>query len=194
MALPAVKLPGPATLADLDALPAGMKGEVIDGVLYAMTRPRAAHQGLAGAVHLDVALPFQRGRGGPGGWWILPEPGIELPGAPEVSPDVAGWRRERLPALPDDRATGVAPDWVCEVLSPTTRGYQLLVKRRLYAASGVPFLWEVDRVSRTLSVLRLEGGRWVDLGAYRDEREARLPPFEAAAIDVSAWWLDDAEG
>jgi Uma2 family endonuclease len=194
MALPAIKLPGPATLADLDALPATMKGELIDGVLYAMTRPRAVHQSLAGAVHMDVGPPFHRGRGGPGGWWILPEPGIELPGAPEISPDLAGWRRERLPALPVDRAISVVPDWVCEVLSPTTRGYQLLVKRRLYAASGVPYLWEIDREAQTLSVLRLDDGRWVDLGAYRDEEEARLPPFEAAPIDVRAWWITDGEG
>lgn len=194
MALPVVKLPGPATLADLEALPATMKGELIEGVLYAMTRPRAAHQNILAAVHLDVASPFHRGLGGPGGWWILPEPGIELPGAPEVSPDLAGWRCERLPTLPSDRSINVVPDWVCEVLSPTTRGYQLLVKRRLYAAAGVPFLWEIDRPARTLSVLRLEGGRWVDLGAYRDEEEARLPPFEAAAINVRGWWIDDGEG
>lgn len=193
MVFPAVKLSGPATLADLEALPEHMKGELIDGVLYAMTRPRAVHQGIAGAVFADVLMPFQRGRGGPGGWWILPEPGIELPRAPEISPDVAGWRRERMPALPVNRAINVVPDWVCEVLSPTTRGYQLLVKRRLYAASGVPFLWEIDRESQTLSVLRLEGGRWVDLGAYRDEEEARLPPFEAAAINVREWWLAEAE-
>jgi len=194
VALPAVKLPGPATLADLDALPATMKGELIEGVLYAMTRPRAAHQNLLGAVLLDVASPFHRGDGGPGGWWILPEPGIELPGAAEVSPDLAGWRRERLPTLPSDRSISVVPDWVCEVLSPTTRGYQLLVKRRLYAAAGVAFLWEIDRSARTLSVLRLEGGRWVDLGAYRDEEEARLLPFEAASINVHGWWIDDGEG
>jgi Uma2 family endonuclease len=171
-----------------------MKGELIDGVLYAMKRPRAAHQSIAGAVHADVLAPFQRGRGGPGGWWILPEPGIELPGAPEVSPDVAGWRRERLPSLPSNRALAVVPDWVCEVLSPTTRGYQLLVKRRLYASAGVPYLWEIDREAQTLSVLHLEGGRWVDLGAYRDEEEARLPPFDAAPINVRGWWIDVAEG
>jgi Uma2 family endonuclease len=190
----AVKLSGPATLADLDALPAGMKGELIDGVLYAMTRPRAAHQGIAGSVCTDLLVPFQRGRGGPGGWWILPEPGIELPRAPEIAPDVAGWRRERMPALPTDRAIDVVPDWVCEVLSPTTRGYQLLVKRRLYAASGVQHLWEIDREAQTLSVLRLEVGRWVDLGSFRDEEEARLPPFEAAPINVRGWWIDVAPG
>lgn len=194
MALPAVKLPGPATLADLDALPEHMKGEIIDDVLYAMARPRATHQNIAGLVHADLLAAFQRGRGGPGGWWILPEPGIELPGAREVSPDVAGWRRERLPRLPTDRAIDVAPDWVCVVLSPSTRGYQLLVKRRLYAASGVPYLWEIDREAQTLSVLRLKDGRWLDLGAYRDETDARLPPFEATAVSVRDWWLDDAVG
>ncbi|MFO0552428.1 MAG: Uma2 family endonuclease [Polyangiaceae bacterium] len=194
MALPAVKLPHPATLADLAALPPNMKGELIEGVLYAMTRPRAVHQEIAGAVCTDLTLAFQRGRGGPGGWWILPEPGIELPGAPEVSPDVAGWRRERLPTLPADHAISVVPDWVCEVLSPTTRGYQLLVKRRLYASAGVPFLWEIDREAQTLSVLRLSGGQWLDLGAYREEEAAQLPPFEATPINVRGFWPDDPAG
>ena len=77
--------------------------------------------------------------------------------------------------------------------SPTTRGYQLLVKRRLYASAGVPYPWEIDREAQTLSGLRLEGGRWVDLGAFRDEDEARLPPFEAAAISVRGWWVDREE-
>src|SRR5438105_1001262 len=110
--------------ADLDALPENRVGEIIDGVMYTMTRPRARHSNVEGAVAEELRPPFQRGRGGPGGWWILPEPGIELPTAPEISPDVAGWRRERLPELPEAPIT-VVPDWVCEILSPTTRRHDL---------------------------------------------------------------------
>ena len=85
-----------------------------------------------------------------------------------------------MPALPTDAAIDVVPDWVCEVLSPSTRAYQLLVKRRLYARVGVPYLWEIDREGQTLSVLQLEGGRWVDVVAYRDEQEARLRPWSSS--------------
>ena len=102
MSLPARVLDHPPTRADLDALPPHIKGEIIDGVLYAMTRPRGVHQDITGLVYADISVPFRRGRGGPGGWWILPEPGIELPSAPEVSPDLAGWRHDRLPELPRD--------------------------------------------------------------------------------------------
>ena len=192
MSLPAITLPHPATLADLEALPPGMKGELIDGVLYAMTRPRARHQSLAGRIYSDLMNPFDRSRGGPGGWWILPEPGIELPGAPEIAPDIAGWRRERLPALPGDSSLNVVPDWVCEVFSPSTRGYQLIVKRRLYARAGVAYLWEVDLEVRTLSVLQLVNGHWLDLGSFSEEDAANLPPFDASALSVKSWWLDES--
>lgn len=90
---PARRVP---TLADLEALPSGVKGEIIDGVLYTMTRPRGRHQHTGLLIGAALLGPFHRGAGGPGGWWILPEPGIELPNAPEISPDIAGWRRERL--------------------------------------------------------------------------------------------------
>lgn len=90
------------TLADLEALPLDVKGEIIEGVLYTMTRPRAAHQRTILDVGSDLRDPFKRSKGGPGGWWIVPEPGIELPGTPEISPDLAGWRRERLPELPEN--------------------------------------------------------------------------------------------
>jgi len=186
MAAPAPKTD--ATLADLDALPAHMKGEIIDGVLYAMTRPRGVHQSVAGRVHADIEPAYERGRGGPGGWWILPEPGVELARAKEISPDVAGWRRARLPSLPRDAAITVVPDWVCEVLSPTIRRHHNLVKRPLYAAVGVQWLWTVDSEALTVTVHRLQDGRWLELGVYADERDARIEPFADIAVDVSAWW------
>ncbi|MEI7891630.1 MAG: Uma2 family endonuclease [Myxococcales bacterium] len=185
MAEAALKLP---SLADIDALPAGMKGEIIEGVLYTMTRPRAHHQRMDGAVIKKVGAPFDDGLGGPGGWWILPEPGIELPMSPEFSPDVAGWRRERLPALPKDQAITVVPDWICEILSPSTRRYDLTIKKPYYARIGVRHLWLVDLEARIISVLRLEQGRWVDLGTFADETDARMEPFDAVAFDVHSWW------
>lgn len=182
---PARKIP---TLADIDALPPGVKGEIIEGVLYTMTRPRGAHQRTSLEIGADLRDPFHRGRGGPGGWWILPEPGIELPETPEISPDVAGWRKERLPDLPADAAITVVPDWVCEILSPTTRRHDLLIKKPYYARVGVSFHWLVDLEARAITAYRLDGGRWVDVGTWGDETDARIPPFEAVPIDVSLWW------
>lgn len=176
------------TLADLDALPSNIKGEIIEGVLYTMTRPRGRHQYTGLEIAGDLRNPFSHGRGGPGGWWILIEPGIELPNTPEVSPDIAGWRRERLPGLVDDAPITVVPDWVCEVLSPTTARHNLLVKKPYYARIGVPHHWLVDPRERTLTAYRLEAGRWVELGVYSDEHAVRIEPFADVALDVAGWW------
>jgi Uma2 family endonuclease len=177
-----------ATRDDLDTLPGNIKGEIIDGVLYTMPRPRPRHQGVLGAVYGDLRGPFQLGRGGPGGWLILPEPGIELVDAPEISPDVAGWRRERLAALPKDEPIRLVPDWVCEVLSPSTRRYDLLIKRPFYARIGVAFVWYLDLDASTLTASRNLQGAWVEVGVFGDERAAHIPPFDAIEIDVASWW------
>lgn len=182
---PARKAP---TLADLDALPSHIKGEIIEGVLYTMTRPRGRHQRTGLAIGGELRGPFDLGRNGPGGWWILPEPGIELPNTPEISPDLAGWRRERLPTLPDDGPLRVVPDWVCEILSPSTRRHDLLVKKPYYARIGVGHHWLIDLAAQTLTSYRLEGTRWVELAVYGDEREVRIEPFADVALDVAAWW------
>jgi Uma2 family endonuclease len=179
------KLP---TIEDLEALPRSVKGEIIEGVLYTMTRPRARHQRLAGEIFRPLQEPFDRGRGGPGGWWILIEPGIELPNTPEIAPDLAGWRRDRLPELPEDSAIQVVPDWVCEILSPTTRRHDLLVKKPYYARIGVAHHWLVDRAASTITAYRLEREHWLDLGTWGDETEARIPPFDAVPLDVKSFW------
>jgi Uma2 family endonuclease len=176
------------TIEDLDALPRSVKGEIIEGVLYTMTRPRGAHQWTILHVGSRVGDPFDDGRGGPGGWWILPEPGIELPNTPEISPDLAGWRRERMPSLPESEPIRVVPDWVCEILSPSTQRHDLLIKKPYYARVGVSFHWIIDRAARTLTAYRLQSGRWLELGVYGDDREARIEPFDAVALDVSSFW------
>jgi Uma2 family endonuclease len=132
--------------------------------------------------------PFQRGDGGPGGSWILPEPGIDLPNTPEIAPDIAGWRKERLPSLPEDDPIRVVPDWVCEILSPTTRRHNLRVKKPYYAKVGVAHLWMIDRGDRTLTAYRLRDGLWVELGVWGDEHDARIEPFAEVALDVASWW------
>jgi len=189
MAFPAVPLSHPPTLADIDALPPNMKGEIIDGVFYAMTRPRAFHQQIGALVLSDLVNPFHRGRGGPGGWLILPEPGIELPRSPEISPDVAGWHRERLPQAPRNAPITLVPDWICEVLSSSTRRYDQYTKRPYYASIGVSHLWIVDHDALLVTASALENGRWVELGVWSEETEARIPPFDAVPLNVNDWWL-----
>jgi Uma2 family endonuclease len=132
---------------------------------------------------------LQRGRGGPGGWWILDEPGIALAelDVEEVVPDIAGWRRERLPQLPEGQFT-VAPDWVCEFLSPPTRRHDQRVKRPLYATAGVLWTWLVDVDARTVVASRNEGGRWVEIGVWADDEAMRAEPFESHEISLSDLW------
>jgi Uma2 family endonuclease len=182
-------------MADLEALPENVKGEIIDGVLYTLPRPRPRHANVESLIDTELKGPFQRGRGGPGGWWILPEPGITLPGSPEFSPDVAGWRRDRLAVLPEDRID-VIPDWICEILSPSTRGYDQRIKRPFYARIGVGYLWYVDLEGHSLTVSQLqlhEGvGRWVELGVYGEDDVVRAAPFDAIEIALGEWWQTGA--
>jgi Uma2 family endonuclease len=181
------------TLADLDALPPGIVGEIIEGVLYTMTKPRMRHQRTTTRIGAGVGDPFDIGRGGPGGWWIVAEPGIELPNdTKEISPDVAGWRRERMPEMPGDEPIRLVPDWVCEVLSKTTRRHDLLRKLPYYAKVGVAFAWVVDLEARVLTAHRLESTEWRIIGTYSNETEARIAPFDAVALNVADWWPPDA--
>jgi Uma2 family endonuclease len=184
----ASRAPAFATFADLEALPATVKGEIIQGALYTHPRPRSRHQQVILFLSDDLGGPYARGRGGPGGWWILPEPGITLPGSDEFSPDIAGWRRDRLPELPEDRTIDVAPDWVCEILSPRTRAYDLRTKKPFYASIGVHHIWYVDLDMRSLTVSRLHDGRWLEVGLFGDDDVVLAEPFDAAAIELVEWW------
>lgn len=179
----------PATRADLDALPPTWRGEIIDGTLYAFPRPRFAHARVEGRVHSELDGPFDRGRGGPGGWWILVEPGIEVPRAAEFSPDVAGWRRERMPKPPSGgQPITVVPDWICEVLSPSTRNYDNITKKRFYAEIGVAHLWYVDPEAKTLAVTKLVEGKWLELGTWGADETVRAEPFELVEIELAGWF------
>jgi len=185
---PSIKRP---TLEDLEALPPGMVGEIIEGVLYTMTKPRMRHQRTTRLIGGRVGDAFDNDVGGPGGWWIVNEPGIELPNTPEISPDVAGWRRARMPDMPVDEPIRVVPDWVCEVLSKTTRRHDQLVKMPYYAKVGVAYAWVADAEARVLMAYRLEAGAWRMLGTYSTETEARIEPFDVVPLNVADWWPPD---
>jgi len=184
-----------ATYEDLLQVPDNLIAEILGGELITSPRPASAHALTTGAIHQDTG-PFARrpgGGSGPGGWWILFEPELHL-GADILVPDLAGWRRERLPVLRDVPYFELAPDWVCEVLSTSTARVDRVRKKPIYARERVGHLWLVDPIVRTLEVYRLDGGQWVDAGAYGGAELVRAEPFAAVEMNMSQWWLvDEAE-
>ncbi len=180
----------PATYADLEALPENVVGELIAGVLHASPRPGTPHAKATSEAFLDLGNPFQRGRGGPGGWWLLIEPELHL-GADVVVPDIAGWRRERMPHLPNSPAIELPPDWICEAMSPSTARLDRREKMPLYARAGVRYLWLLDATIRTLEAYRLQEGRWLQLAIHAEKERARIEPFADVELDLAQWWLDD---
>jgi Uma2 family endonuclease len=179
----------PATYQDVLDAPHNLVAELIEGALHLHPRPSFLHAHVGSSLGDEIMSPFHKGRGGPGGWWILDEPELHL-GPDVLVPDLAGWRRERMPALPDTPWTELAPDWVCEVLSPGARRIDLTDKRRLYAAAGVAHLWFVDPLARTLEAFALRDEAWTLIAALKDDDEARAPPFDAIAFPLSVLWPD----
>ncbi len=153
--------------------------------------PASRHARAASILLTDLVGPFDRdkgGPGGPGGWWLLAEPELHLHGD-VVVPDVAGWRRERMPVMRSVPAFELPPDWICEVLSPRTVRHDRRQKMRIYARERVTYLWFVEPVERTLEVYRLEGTRWTTAGAFGDDEKVRAEPFEEIELDLTRWWL-----
>lgn len=166
----------------------GMVVEVVDGLVYTMTRPRPIHQRVGGELHGELRDPFDRGRGGPGGWVLLPEPELSLGERPDLAaPDVAGWRRERLPSPPRG-AISVVPDWVCEILSDSTRRHDLTVKMPMYFRHGVGHAWLVDADTHTLQVYRRVTDGWLLALSASGEDVVRAEPFDATGLDLATLW------
>src|SRR4051812_23440411 len=132
-----------ATYADLEAVPEHLVAEIIDGELVTHPRPSPRHAAAANSISGELTAPFQKGRGGPGGWVFFVEPDLKL-GSDVLVPDLAGWRRERLPAYPETNYFTIVPDWTCEVLSASTERRDRTVKKRKYAEAGIAYLWIVD--------------------------------------------------
>jgi Uma2 family endonuclease len=177
----------PATYADIESLPPNMVGEIIDGVLYANPRPASAHARAATALGGDLDGPFNRGKGGPGGWLILFEPELHFD-ADVLVPDHAGWRRERMPEMPHTAFFILAPDWVSEILSPSTAALDRTEKLPVYARRGVGHVWLIDPLAKTLEVLRLDGSTYRIVGSFHDDARVRAEPFDAVEIELAALW------
>ncbi|RKG79339.1 Uma2 family endonuclease [Corallococcus terminator] len=182
----------PATYADLEALPPHQVGEIVAGELYASPRPAMPHGSAALQLASELNSPFGRGRGGPGGWIFVAEPELHL-GPDVLVPDIAGWRRERLPKLPKVVGLKMAPDWLCEVLSPSTARLDRVRKLPAYAREGVKHVWLVDPLLRTLEVFRLEGPHYLLLATHEEEEVVRAEPFEALALELRVLWEDVEE-
>lgn len=188
-----------ATYDDLLALPEGQVGEIYNGELHASPRPRRRHA----AVQVDMttglhgAFGRRRGGDGPGGWWILPEPELHLgrrdPRDRVLVPDLAGWKRDRLPASDDITAFTVLPDWVCEILSPGADAIRRdrVLKPEFYAQAGVPHLWIVDPDAQILEVYALHGDVYARIQAFAGDVCVRAAPFDAVELDLGGWWLPE---
>jgi len=177
-----------ATYDDLLKLPENLVGELIDGELFASPRPASPHAHATKVMTIDLGGPFDRSPSGPGGWWFLVEPELHF-GKNVVVPDLAAWRRERMPTMPSVSAFELAPDWVCEVISPSTGRIDRGKKMRVYARAKVAHLWIVDPLARTVENYRLENERWLLLDTYEGEGRVRAEPFDAIELDLAGWWI-----
>ncbi len=179
-----------ATYEDLLALPDGRRAEIFDGVLVSPPSPLPRHGRAQRVLGRVIGGPFDDDAGGPGGWWILPEVDVRFTPSDVVRPDLAGWRRERLPAPWDVRPIDVVPDWICEILSPSNAADDRVRKRRLYAEHGVAYYWLLDPEYETLEALRLEPTTkaWHEVGAYDANSVDRIAPFDAVELTVSGFF------
>jgi len=176
-----------ATYQDVIDAPEHRVAEIIDGTLYTHPRPAPRHATATSVLGNKLGPAFHGGDGGPGGWRILDEPELHL-GEEILVPDLAGWRRERMPDLPDIAYFALAPDWACEVLSASTRKVDLLRKRPIYAREGVPYLWLVDPVDRTLEAFELHEGQWLLIAAAQDNESVSVRPFDAITFNLGDLW------
>lgn len=190
-----------ATYADVEAAPPDLTAELIEGELFLMPRPRIRHGVTHTAIVRDVGVAFGMPTPhlSPGGWHILLEPELHLgppadPKALVLVPDVAGWRRTRMPEPPDTAAIELPPDWTCEILSPGTERHDRFRKMDRYAHAGVGWVWLVDPVAHAIEVYQLDGATYRFLGGALAESTARLAPFEAVELDLTQWWIRPEPG
>lgn len=176
----------------LEALPKNMTGEIINGRLIAMPRPAGIHCQAESALGADILFPYQYGRGGPGGWWIVDEPEVHFIRDIEVVvPDIAGWRKERMPRQPRTHRYEVVPDWVCEIASPSTAKLDRIEKMPLYAKYGVQYLWLVDPLLKTLETYELCNGRWSNVKNYKDNDAVSAVPFNEITLQLDDLWIPE---
>ncbi len=180
-----------ATYDDVLAAPEHQVAEILDGELFLSPRPASPHA--RASSRLGATLDVLDGEAGaaapPGGWIFLFEPELHL-GPDVLVPDIAGWRRARMPRIPNAPWLEVSPDWLCETLSPSTACIDRTRKLAIYARERVRHVWLVDPLARTLEVLALDGDRWIVAENHGGEDVIRAAPFAAIEIALSRLWLD----
>jgi Uma2 family endonuclease len=178
-----------ATYEDLLRVPDTMVAEIVDGDLVVSPRPASSHALAATEMTADLVPAFHgiQGRSGPGGWWFLFEPELHL-GDDVLVPDIAAWRLGRMPSVPKAPAISLAPDWLTEIVSPSSVRHDRIRKMRAYARNGVGWVWLVDPLERTLESFRLIDDRWTVTAAHADDEVVRVEPFEALEIPLARWW------
>lgn len=179
----------PSLYEQLSALPENLVGEILNASLYTQPRPTGRHGLVERGLSANLISPFDFGRGGPGGWWIIAEPEVHFVRDVEVAvPDLAGWRRERMPSVPEGHRFEVVPDWVCEILSPATAKKDRVVKMPIYARYGVAHVWLVDPAAQILEAFVLQENRWLLIAALKDEDQVAVPPFDAIEFSLADLW------
>lgn len=174
-----------ATYADLEAVPPHLVAEIVEGVLETHPRPAPRHGLAANRLGIKLGNPFDLGEGGPGGWVFIVEPELHL-GADVVVPDLAAWRRETMPQEPTTAYIETSPDWVCEIVSPSTARLDRGPKRRIYAEAGVGHLWLLDPQARFLEAFANAAGQWLLLATVEPGEEVRVAPFDAVGFPMNA--------
>ena len=178
---------GTATYQDVLDAPENMVAEIIYGSLYTQPRPAPKHAFVETALSMEIGQPFQKGKNGPGGWIILAETEVQF-GTDILVPDIAGWRRERLPNLPDENSIRVIPDWVCEVISPSSETRDRVDKREIYADYGVKHIWLIDPIARTLEAFACQDGTIALIATLKDDDPVSVAPFDAISFALDDLW------
>jgi Uma2 family endonuclease len=176
-----------ATYQDVLDAPEHLTAEIIGGELRLSPRPGGPHTVAHSSLCHVLGSAFQLGTTGPGGWMILVEPELHL-ADDIVVPDLAGWRRERLPTVGDEAFFTIVPDWACEVLSRSTRVHDRSEKLPIYAREGVQHVWLLDPIQRTLEVLRAHDDKWLIVAIHRGDVRVRAEPFDAIELDLAVLW------
>ncbi|NOY90958.1 MAG: Uma2 family endonuclease [Deltaproteobacteria bacterium] len=182
-----------ATYDDLLGLPNGLRAEVVRGQVVTSPAPLPQHSKIQRSLGGAIGGPFDDDPAGPGGWWIFLEVDVRFGAHDILRPDLSGWRRERLANPAELRPIDVTPDWVCEILSPSTAVRDRVEKRTIHADAGVPFLWMVDPWVRTLEAFTLERGHWLLTGTFGESATARIAPFDAIELPLSRLFLPRQE-
>ncbi len=176
-----------ATYDDLLAVPDILVAEIVHGQLHTTPRPTPKHTRASSSLGAEISFPYDKGRGGPGGWWILDEPELHLD-THVLVPGLAGWQRERLPELPDTAWFELPPDWVCEILSPSTTHLDRAQKMPLYAEFNIPHIWLIDPDIKTLEAYELRKGKWTLLEILDNDKPVSIAPFDATEFPLAALW------